>query len=79
MRFPSLGFLWAIAFVLGTAAPACGQALRAVSGRVLAAEDGTPLRGVAARVIGMNIIAVSDAAGRFVLQNVPPLPTAVTF
>ena len=79
MRFPSFSLLWAIAFVVGTAAPASGQALRAVSGRVLAAEDGAPLRGVAARVIGTDIIAVSDEAGRFVLQNVPRLPTVVTF
>ena len=79
MRFPSFGILWAIAFVVGTAAPTSGQALRAVSGRVLAAEDGAPLRGVAARVIGTDIIAVSDEAGRFVLQNVPRLPTVVTF
>ena len=79
MRFPSLGFVCAIAFVVGTAAPAYGQALHAVSGRVFAAEDGAPLRGVTARVIGWDVVAVSDEAGRFVLRNVPRLATVVTF
>lgn len=75
----TVGFLCAIAFVGGTAAPARGQALHAVSGRVLAAEDGAPLSGVTARVIGWGIVAVSDEAGRFVLRNVPRLAIVVTF
>ncbi len=55
------------------------QRVREVSGTVLTARDSTPISGVVVSVPDERIIAVTDAAGRFVLYDVPPARVRVAF
>jgi hypothetical protein len=48
-----------------------GQATRLVQGRVLAERDSTPLNEVLIRVVGVRQSALSDAEGRFRLDQLP--------
>ena len=57
------------------AAGASAQERRDVTGRVLSVRDSTPLVSVTARLVGYGIAARTDAAGRFVLRNVPRVAT----
>ena len=47
------------------------QSTGAVTGTVVDAESGDPLEGVNVTIAALNLVAVSDAAGRFTIHDVP--------
>ena len=65
--------------VLGWPALAAGQTAGSVLGRVIDAQSGAPLSGVAVVVQGQRVRAVSEEDGRFLLVGVPAGEHTVRF
>lgn len=65
-------FLLLFLLALGGGRVASAQSTGTIAGRILEALTEAPIPGVAVRVAGRQVDAVTDSLGRFVLRNVEP-------
>ncbi len=75
-RLRSVGLLLAVGF--GLPAQATSQEPGAISGTVVAAEDGRPVAEALVQVEGQALSATTNAVGRFEIGGVPPGTAALT-
>jgi TonB-linked SusC/RagA family outer membrane protein len=66
-----------VVFALAATAAAAGAQSATISGRVTAEGSGAPLGDSRVVVVGTNLIASTNAEGRYTLRNVPAGPTQV--
>ena len=70
-------FLLLLLLTASVRAPLAGQATGRVLGLVLDAENGQPVAGAQASIVGHPLRTITNEAGRFVLTAVPPGPQSI--